>query len=144
MEKTPYNPSKKATGRVKNPLPAPVECHYCQSPVSIAKNSAIYGREYGEWPWVYVCESSLCRAYIGMHPFTAIPLGTLANQELRNARKECKPAFNHIWQSGLMTRTEAYQWLAKQLSIPAGECHFGWFDVDLCQRAKLICEGVAA
>ena len=141
MDKTPHNPSRKAIARVKNPLPAPTHCRYCESAVTIEKNSAIYGRDFGGWPWIYLCTNSSCRAYIGMHPFTAIPLGTMADQKLRDARKHCKPVFNQLWQSGKMTRTRAYQWLAEKMGIPAGDCHFGWFTVEECQIAKQICEG---
>ncbi len=41
-----------------------------------------------DWPWVYICEG--CGSYVGMHPFTDIPLGTLADAATREARKECK------------------------------------------------------
>ena len=51
--KTPWNPSRRATARVKNPLPAPTTCPYDGGPVEIVNNSAIYGREYGEWPWAF-------------------------------------------------------------------------------------------
>ncbi|WP_407330594.1 zinc-finger-containing protein [Enterovibrio sp. 27052020O] len=131
--KTPWNPSKKATARVKNPLPAPTECRYCTGEVSAVKNSAIYGREYGEWPWLYLCTG--CRAYVGMHPFTNIPLGTLANQMTRDARKEHKPTFERLFESNLMTRNEAYTALASKLGIEKEECHFGWFDAPMCEAA---------
>ncbi|MCP9270307.1 DUF3268 family zinc-finger domain-containing protein [Xenorhabdus sp. XENO-1] len=41
-----------------------------------------------------------------------------------------------------LERTEAYRWLANQLEISFNECHFGWFDTDMCQRATDICRGV--
>lgn len=135
--KTPWNPSRRATARVKNPLPAPTTCPYDGGPVEIVNNSAIYGREYGEWPWAFLCRS--CQAYVGLHPFTAIPLGTLADGPTREARKRAKGAFNPIWQSGAMTRTDAYVWLAQQLGIENHEeCHIGWFDVATCDRVVTV------
>lgn len=135
--KTPWNPSKKATARVKDPAPIPTECSYCAGPVSCVSNSQVYGREYGEWPWVYLCSS--CGARTGLHPFTAIPLGTLADEPTRQARKSAKPVFEGIWRTGRMSRSDAYAWLAKRLGIPVSDCHFGLFDIDMCLRAKAVC-----
>ncbi|MDN7995948.1 DUF3268 family zinc-finger domain-containing protein [Burkholderia multivorans] len=113
--KTPRNPLRSATACVKNSLTARRHARTTAAPVDIVNNSAIYGREYGEWPWAFLCRS--CRAYVGLHPFTAIPLGTLADGPTREARKRAKAAFNPIWQSGAMSRTDAYVWLARQLGI---------------------------
>ena len=135
---TPWNPSRRAIKRVTNPLPSPTECQYCGGKVEVVKNSEIYGREYGEWPWAYLCRG--CKAYVGMHPFTGIPLGTLADALTREARKQAKDAFNPLWQSGGMTRSEAYAWLAAQLGITAGACHVGWFDIATCERVVEIIE----
>lgn len=143
-EKTPWNPSRRAIARVSNPLPAPTSCPYCASAVELVNNSVIYGRPFGEWPWAYLCENVKCGAYVGIHPFTAIPLGTLANKELRDARKRAKVAFNPIWQGkrAKMNRKEAYSWLADELGIrDVGTCHIGWFDIDMCGRVVTVCKG---
>lgn len=129
---SPWNPSRRAITRVTNPLPEPTECQYCGGKVNLVKNSEIYGREYGDWPWAYLCID--CRAYVGLHPFTAIPLGTLADAATREARSRAKNAFNPLWQSGRMTRREAYTWLAARLDIPTDACHVGWFDATTCDR----------
>lgn len=138
-KKTPWNPSRRATARVKNPLPQPTTCHYDGGPVEIVSNAEIYGREYGYWPWAFLCRT--CRAYVGMHSFTAIPLGTLADAPTREARKRAKAAFNPLWESGaIASRTDAYTWLAEQLGIENHEeCHIGWFDVATCNRVVAIC-----
>lgn len=133
-EKTPWNPSKSATSRVKNPLPIPDGCHYCDGAVVVAHHNDVYGTAYGSWPWVYLCRR--CFAYVGMHPFTNIPLGTLADQPTRRARKVCKEPFERLFKSGRFTRTEAYEALAKKLNISINKCHFGWFDIDMCHKAK--------
>lgn len=133
-DKTQWNPSRRATARVKNPLPAPTVCPHCAGEVKIASHDEIYGKAYGEWPWAYLCTS--CRAYVGMHPFTNIPLGTLADAPLRKARKECKQPFEMLWQSKKMTRDEAYAGLAKHMGVATEECHFGWFSVEQCLIAR--------
>jgi len=96
-------------------------------------NSQIYGKEYGDWPWAYRCVG--CEAYVGMHPKTYIPLGTLADAETRNARKLGKKPFETVWQSKHMTRSEAYRQLAAHMGISASECHFGLFSVEQCRHA---------
>ena len=134
--KTPWNPSKKATARVKDALPAPCECRFCQGEVTIEKNSKIYsGREYGEWPWIYFCNS--CGASVGLHPFTNIPLGTLADKPTKNARKNVKNKFYTFMDEASVSRNEAYSLLADMMDIPKSECHFGWFDVSDCDKANI-------
>lgn len=136
--KTPWNPSRSATARVRNPLPVPDVCEHCGGACKIVNNTEIYGREYGEWPWAVLCTG--CRAYVGLHPFTGIPLGTLATPEIRRARSAAKDAFNPIWQSGRMSRTQAYSWLAQALDIDDVEkCHIGWFGVEQCAAVVRAC-----
>jgi len=136
--KTPWNPSRRAIARVTNPLPAPSLHDACGGAVEIVGNEKIYGKPFGEWPWAYRCTK--CDAYVGMHPFTAIPLGTLADGPTREARKRDKAAFNPLWQSKGIARAEAYAWLARQLGIAnVQECHIGWFDVEMCDRVVSVC-----
>lgn len=140
--KTPWNPSKTATARVLNPLPAPTVHEACGQPVAIAHHNDVYGREYSDWPWMYRCPK--CDASVGMHPFTAIPLGTLADKALRNARKECKAPFERLYLDRRMTRDQAYARLAEHLGIPVGECHFGWFTHEQCAEAARWARGAVA
>jgi len=140
---TPWNPSRKRIKRVLNPLPAPTHCPYCDSPVGMSSNIQVYGQTYGTWPWIFLCTNPFCMAYVGMHPFTNIPLGTLADKRTREARKKAKEVFNPLWQSARMTRTEAYKWLASRLAIDPGECHIGWFDAETCHQVVRICTAEA-
>lgn len=139
-ERTQCKPSRKATARVKNPLPVPTICPYCNGPVALVSNAQIYGHEYGKWPWAYRCTQ--CDAYVGLHSHTTIPLGTLADLPTRDARRRAKAMFNNIWTRGDMTRSDAYVWLAKELGIEVGECHIGWFDVTQCLRVIEVCYGM--
>lgn len=132
--KSPWHPSVKATARVLNPLPAPVVHDVCGQPVEIAHHTQVYGTEYGDWPWMYRCTT--CDAMVGMHPFTSIPLGTLADKALRDTRRACKQPFELLWEHGRMTRSEAYAGLAAHLGLEVEACHFGWFDADTCRRAR--------
>ncbi len=139
--KSPANPSRSATARVTAPLPAPTSCRFCGGPVVLVENDEIYGRHFGGWPWLYICRP--CEAYVGLHPFTAIPLGTLATADIRNARKLAKAAFNPRWMSGGMSRKDAYSWLAGQLEIAdVDQCHIGWFDEAQCHRVIEACKAL--
>ena len=92
---TPWNPSKKAIKKVKHPISPPTKCIYCNIEVIIINNKDIYGKSYGIWPWVYFCKN--CNSFVGMHPKTNIPLGTLADSKTRKARVECKkPIYKFI------------------------------------------------
>ena len=133
-EKTPWNPSKRAIAGVKNPIPPPKHCRYCSDDVHIVNNQEIYGRAYGRWPWAYCCKN--CGAYVGMHPFTDIPLGTLADKKLRNARKESKEPFERLREDGVMSRDDAYAGLAAHMGLGVEQCHFGWFELADCEKAK--------
>ena len=141
--RTPANPSKSATARVLKgggALPVPTCCNNCGGPVRVVNNAEIYGKPYGEWPWAYRCDDRVCDSYVGLHPFTALPLGTLAGKALRDLRSEAKDLFNPIWQEEYMTRAEAYRWLAEKLGIPQEQCHFGHFDADRCKVVMALLE----
>ncbi len=131
---SPRFPSKLAISKVINPLPKPTVCRYCSGPVKIANHCEIYGRAYSSWPWAYFC--TVCSASVGMHPLTDIPLGTLADANLRRIRRKCKTPFEKIWREGVLTRSEAYSALAQHLGISLEMCHFGYFDAENCLKAE--------
>lgn len=129
-----------AVQRVKNPLPIPTECHYCGGSVRLLEHSQFYrsGRNYGSWPYLYACQG--CDASVGIHPGTLIPLGTLADSELKDARQRNKTVFL-LAQEILFNddRGAAYRWLAHKMGIEVESCHWGWFDLDQCEKAGSIC-----
>lgn len=129
-----------AAARVRDPKPRPRVCPNCGTKVYLVKNSEIYGREYGCWPYAYLCETRC--SYVGLHPGTEIPLGTMANAETREARKDAKRHFEPLWRGRraiFRKRKDAYAWLAGRLGVDVRECHFGWFDKDQADRAREIC-----
>lgn len=136
---SPLNPCPKAVARVKNPLPVPTHCPYCGARVSIANNRKLFGKQHGDWPWVFLCGNQQCGAYVDMHPGTGIPKGTLADSATRQARGRAKQLYNLIWQSGHMTKADACRWLAGKLGIPEAECSIDRFDVMTCRRAVSHC-----
>ncbi len=130
-----------AVKRVTNILPAPTICPFCGGPVRLMHHKEVYGRAYGGWPYAYACEDLVtCRSWVGLHPDTNIPLGTLANADLRQMRVYAKESFNLLWKGNKMTRNEAYAWLARQMKLDPLVCHIGWFDEEACLKAIEICD----
>lgn len=127
--------SRKALKKVRDRLDPPVACHLCGSwKVVLTEHKKIYGRNYGDWPFLYHCEN--CSARVGLHKFTDIPLGTLADQELRNARQMSKVSFNLLLDVKFLgSRTAAYKWLAHKMGLPLSHCHFGFFTQEQCSKA---------
>lgn len=131
---------KAAVARVKNPLPIPTICPNCGGPVAMQSNSIVYRREYGAWPFLYRCQDAVCDSYVGLHPKTDIPLGTLANKATRAARKEAKGMLMVMWEEQGMDRDAVYRWLAGKMGInDVNHCHIGWFDIDQCKKVVQIC-----
>lgn len=112
--------------------PIPAICPYCESEVIYTSNKVIYGKEFGNGK-CYKCTH--CDAYVGVHNGTNIPLGRMANKELRELKKQAHALFDPIWKTKQKTRSEAYQDLANALGIPKNECHFGWFDQPMLLKA---------
>lgn len=66
-----------------------------------------------------------------------MPLGRLANKELRAAKQKVHAALDPLWRSGSMKRSDAYALLAEKLGIAPQNCHVGMFDVPTCRAAVL-------
>ena len=115
----------------------PDDCIYCGAQVIFTSNAEVYGREYGNGK-CYRCTK--CDSYVGVHDGTNIPLGRLANKEIRALKVQCHNLFDPAWKGSQkhLRRGEAYKLLARELGIPAKECHFGWFDKDMLLRCMEI------
>ena len=109
----------------------PTICRYCGNPVVLTSNKEIYGREFRNGK-IYLCRN--CGAFVGTHPGTDIPLGTLANEELREYRKEAHFWFDRIWKrpTRITTRYKAYGWLALKMELPREKTHIGMFEKEQC------------
>ncbi len=114
-------------------LHIPKICRYCGNEVVFTSNAEIYGREYGNGK-CYLCRR--CRAFVGVHTGTIIPLGTLANDELRNARKQAHNEFDKLWKGPTrrMTRYNAYGWLSKEMNLKRKDTHIALFEVEQCKK----------
>ena len=115
-----------------------MKCPYCGAEVVLKSAYDIYHTSKYKNQFVWVCSDN-CGAYVACVKDTTIPKGTLANSRLRSLRKGAHKAFDELWKSKLMSRKDAYIWLAKQLDIPLEACHIGQFTVKQCQRTKYLC-----
>jgi hypothetical protein len=72
-------------------------CQYCHSNnIKIMTQTEFYGREYNGAK-MYVCQK--CGARAGCHKGTEIPLGCLADDELRKLRKEIHDIIDTMWKT---------------------------------------------
>lgn len=109
-----------------------VYCDYCGRRAEFVDSKVIYGKSYG---MVYLCRP--CDAYVGVHKGSDVPLGRLANAELRYWKKAAHAAFDPLWQYGRFKhhRNAAYRWLSDQMQLPVEKTHIGMFDIDQCKAA---------
>ena len=113
-------------------------CHYDATPLDLVTGDVIYPyRPDLRGKHFYRCPT--CGAYVGCHPGTTTPLGSVASAALRDARGRAHHAFDPLWKSGYLSRHGAYRWLADQLGVPRGECHIGMFDEAQCARVVSVC-----
>lgn len=111
-------------------------CPYCGSKVKLADRFVVSHRDdaLGSGK-IYVCERyPSCDSYVGCNLNTDIPLGTLANAELRRIRMQAHKAFDWLWKSGRMSRKEAYQTMQKVTGLNKDKAHIGMMNVEQCRQ----------
>ena len=109
-------------------------CPYCGCTVTLRSADGIY-RDNSKGVMLYVCSGyPKCDAYVRVHEGTSIPVGTLANAELRALRKKAHDAFNRLYYSGYMSRDSAYAWLASILQAPRSQAHIGHLGEYYCRQ----------
>ena len=86
---------------------------------------------------------SRLRRYVAAHRDTLLPMGTLADRNLRRKRMEAHSALNRVIASGLMTRKQAYRWLQVRLGLPESEAHIAKFSELRCQKVIDLCRALS-
>jgi hypothetical protein len=110
----------------------PTVCNLCGGEVVYQSNKLVYGKEYGSG-MCYFCLR--CGAYVGTHkPRPEEALGILANKEMRTMKSNCHKLFDRMWHDS-SERHELYIALAEELGISEEECHFGYFDLSMLNKA---------
>lgn len=110
-------------------------CPYCNNKAKLVDGDIIYPhRSDLKKLKFYFCEP--CNAFVGTHKVKSgayyKPLGTLANTETRNARRDAHAVFDVLWRKKYMTRSEAYKWLGNKLGLTPEKCHIGESDIYTC------------
>lgn len=107
-------------------------CPYCSGEARLTDGSEIYPHRRDLWAKsFYRCQP--CNAYVGCHPGTTTPLGTVANAETRRWRNRAHEVFDPLWRSKTVSRSEAYAWLREKLNLSVDECHIAMFTPDQCR-----------
>ena len=119
-------------------------CPYCGAPVVYRSADGIY-KENSNRVMLYVCSNyPKCDAYVRVHAGTRIPVGTLANQELRALRRTAHKHFGRLYQCGIMSKEDAYRWLADLVCAPLSEAHIGYLGEYYCslviERSRALLE----
>ena len=109
-------------------------CPYCGSPIIFRSADGIY-KNSGSGTMLYVCARyPACDSYVRALPGSKTPVGSLANGPLRALRREAHECFDELHLTGIMSRSESYEWLACVLQAPLSEAHIGNFGKYFCRR----------
>lgn len=115
--------------RVMEKLTTPV-CPKCGKDGKRVDSSIVYGKSYGD---IWHCDCEPDGVYVGINKRSGRPLGTMADKELREYRKQAHAAFDPLWKEHVMSRSKAYEWLSNAMNIESHFCHIGMFDVEQCK-----------
>lgn len=118
-----------------------VYCNYCLQPAKLVTGDYLYPHIHffnDKIPAhsVYFWHCKPCDAWVGTHKNSKKnpPLGSLANKELRIARRNAHAVFDTLFKDKAMTRTEAYRWLSEALGLPVDDCHIALFTIEQCEK----------
>jgi len=120
-----------------------MNCPYCGSNVELKPSTVVYDKFYG---YLYICSNfPKCDSYVGTHKSNLLPLGRLANKELRVLKMKAHKYFDTIWiyrkQQGLKkARRKAYSWLSEKLNLDIDLTHIGYFDKETTEKVIKLCE----
>lgn len=70
---------------------------------------------------------------VGFHRHKAEPGSALAK-----ARMRAHDAFDALWKLDLMSRSQAYLWLAEELGVRSEDCHMVLFDEATCELVRAL------
>ena len=112
-------------------------CPYCKSETRVTSQLEIYNRSYNDRKVICCKNYPECDSYVGTHS-DGTTLGRLADKSLRGGKSEAHKYFDIIWTSKLLTRTEAYEWMSKELEIPFEYTHIGMFGLKTCRKVQLL------
>lgn len=109
----------------------PPFCKSCRRLAELTIGAEIYPdrNDLAEKPF-WICRG--CDAYVGTHPGSKRPLGSLAGKQTRVARMMAHKAFDRLWKGGKMSRSKAYKLLGKKIGV--SNVHIGESGFKRCRR----------
>ncbi len=118
-----------------------IKCPYCGSQAFLRPASVLGKTGQNEInEKYYVCARyPFCDSYVKAHRHNQMPMGTLANAELRKKRQKAHKALQQLIDRGLMSRSEAYHWLQLQMGLPQEDAHIAKFSDQRCEQVIQLC-----
>ncbi len=74
------------------------------------------------------------------HQKSKLPMGTLANGDLRNKRIQAHKAFDWLWKNNIMPKRQAYKWMQAKLGLREDQAHIAKFSEFMCDQLIAICQ----
>lgn len=120
-----------------------IKCPYCGAQAYLRPSSAVYGKDARPREFLYVCSRyPCCDSYVGAHRKSLLPMGTLANGDLRNKRIQAHRIFDQLWKQDLMEKKQAYRWLQAKFALSSEQAHIAKFSEYMCEQLIFTCQQV--
>ena len=74
------------------------------------------------------------------HQKSKLPMGTLANGDLRNKRIQAHKAFDWLWKNSIMPKRQAYKRMQAKLGLREDQAHIAKFSEFMCDQLIAICQ----
>ncbi|MBN7819332.1 zinc-finger-containing protein [Bowmanella yangjiangensis] len=103
-------------------------CHYCDGTASLKKFDVLK-RRFGQYG--YICDSG-CDASVSFHKGDSMPMGSLANKELRILRSQCMKLLKEISRKNQVNESIIYRKLSEIL-------HLNYLDIKIARLAEEQC-----
>ncbi|WEM34393.1 zinc-finger-containing protein [Xanthomonas phage X1] len=113
-------------------------CPYCKKEATLETGETIYPHRPDLYT-LYFWACMKCKAWVGCHGTSQVPMGRLANAASRKLKSKAHSFFDPIWKTGYMTRTRAYAWLQGMTGLSADDCHMGMMDDEMLRKVAKMC-----
>lgn len=118
-----------------------IKCPYCGSKAIYRPASMVYGSATKDKSaHLYVCSKwPACDSYVNVHKKSRLPMGTLANGNLRHKRIMAHKALSAFQRYRGMDKWAAYLWLQINLGLSPEQTHIGMFSEEMCGKVISLC-----
>lgn len=118
-----------------------VNCPYCGAPAICRPASMVHGKNtWQKGTHLYVCTRwPDCDSYVTAHKNTLLPMGSLANKNLRYKRILAHEALEELRQMRHMDTWAVYIWLQMKLELSPDKAHIGMFSEEMCDHLISVC-----